>query len=61
MGETNVGSIDSLEQRRRYAQLLLNDLKAIRIMQAEGMFESGVYKIGAEQGLFVLDDDFRPS
>ncbi|MBL8856007.1 MAG: CBS domain-containing protein [Planctomycetaceae bacterium] len=61
MGETNVGSIDSLEQRRRYAQLLLNDLKAIRIMQAEGMFESGVYKIGAEQELFVLDDDFRPS
>lgn len=61
MGETFVGSIDSLEQRRKYAQLLLNDLRAIRIMQAENMFESGVYKIGAEQELFVLDDDYRPS
>lgn len=61
MGDTNVGSIDSFEQRRRFAQLLLNDLQAIRIMQAEGMFESGVYKIGAEQELFVLDEDYRPS
>ncbi len=61
MGDTNVGSIDSLEQRRHFAQLLLNDLQAIRIMQAENMFQSGVHRIGAEQELFVLDDDFRPS
>ena len=61
MGEANVRGVESLEERRRYVQYLLNDLQAIRIMQAEGMFESGFHRIGAEQELFVLDHDFRPS
>lgn len=48
-------------ERRQFAAQLLGDVQALDIMQKEGMFESGVRRIGAEQEFCLVDDRFRPS
>ncbi len=60
MGEQALYSSTSAE-RLEFAGRLLNDLRAIELMQSEGMFESHVRRIGAEQEFCVVDSQFRPS
>jgi CBS domain-containing protein len=40
---------------------LLEDLRALERMEAEGQLELGTRHIGAEQELFLVDDSFRPA
>ena len=42
-------------QRRSFVSHLLHDVQALEHMLAEGMIESGVHRIGAEQELFLVD------
>jgi CBS domain-containing protein len=49
------------EQRREFAGRLLNDLRAIELMQERGLFESDKRRIGAEQEFCLVDSFFRPS
>ncbi len=65
--EGNVGekraiskSLDG-EQRRSYMRHLLIDLRALSLMIEEGMIESGVRRIGAEQELFLVDRNWHPA
>ena len=47
--------------RRHFVRAVLNDLRALEIMIAEGLIESGVRRIGAEQELFLVDRGWRPA
>ncbi len=61
MGEHNVqGGLDP-RHLREFMKALLNDVRALERMIKEGMFESGVRRIGAEQELFLTDPSWRPS
>ena len=39
---------------------MLADLRALERMLDEGLFETGVRRIGAEQEMFLIDDDLAP-
>ncbi len=46
---------------RTFATRLLNDVRALEMMQSQGLFETGIRRIGAEQEFCVVDGNFRPS
>jgi len=60
MGEHEVSEIESAELRR-FMQSLLNDLRALEHMIDEGMIETDVRRIGAEQELFLVDAHRAPA
>lgn len=60
MGQQEVRELDS-RNLRIFTQKLLADLRALEIMLRQGMIESGVRRIGAEQELFLVDRNFRPA
>jgi CBS domain-containing protein/gamma-glutamylcysteine synthetase len=49
------------EQRRSFMRHLLIDLRALSLMIEEGMIESGVRRVGAEQELFLVDHNWHPA
>ncbi|MDX1631824.1 MAG: glutamate-cysteine ligase family protein, partial [Thermoanaerobaculia bacterium] len=49
------------EQLRQFTKALLADLRAIETMLEEGLVESGVRRVGAEQELFLVDEGWRPA
>jgi CBS domain-containing protein len=49
------------EERRRFMQAILSDLRALEQMDASGTFERGVSRIGAEQELFLVDSAYHPA
>ena len=62
MGERQVSGIDDEGDRLRlFTRRLLQDLRALERMIAEGRFETGVRRIGAEQEVFLVDADWRPA
>ncbi len=61
MGEHDVSQPSDAAELRRFTQHLLTDLRAFQQMLDDGMFESGVSRIGAEQELFLVDRYWRPA
>lgn len=61
MGEQEVRYSDDPEQLRLFMKRLLNDVHALDLMLKEGLFESGVGRIGVEQELFLVDKHWQPS
>ncbi len=51
----------SEKQRRRFMRAVLNDLNALEIMNDNGMIESGITRIGAEQEMFLVDKNYSPA
>jgi CBS domain-containing protein/gamma-glutamyl:cysteine ligase YbdK (ATP-grasp superfamily) len=49
------------EARRAFMRALLTDLRAFEKMLADGMFERGVSRIGAEQEIFLVDGTYQPA
>jgi CBS domain-containing protein len=49
------------EGRRQFMRRLLNELRALEQMIRDGMIESGVRRIGAEQEMFLVDRGWRPA
>lgn len=49
------------EARRQFTRALLGDLRALERMLREGLFETGVSRIGAEQELFLVDREYQPT
>lgn len=60
MDERRVGSTISPEQRRLVTKRLLTDLRALETMLDNGMIESDVRRIGAEQELCLIGKGSRP-
>ena len=61
MGEQDVRERSQREEIRVFLKHLLNDVRALEQMLDNGLFESGVRRIGAEQELFLVGDDWRPA
>jgi len=61
MGEQNVRSKTEVAELRRFLKHLLRDVRAMERMLEDGLIESGVRRIGAEQELFLVDDTWRPA
>ncbi|MDT8368253.1 MAG: CBS domain-containing protein [Longimicrobiales bacterium] len=49
------------EAYRAFTKALLTDLHALDRMLREGLIETGVRRVGAEQEIFLVDAGFRPS
>ena len=61
MGEHNVQRLTDEASLRRFARQLIQDIRALEHMLGEGMFETGVRRIGAEQELFLVDERGHPA
>ena len=62
MGEHKVREDDLTgEQLRLFMRQLLDDLRALERMLADGWIESGVRRVGAEQEMFLVGPAFRPA
>ena len=46
---------------RRFTRQIIQDVRALEHMIQEGMFETGIRRIGAEQELFLIDDRGQPA
>lgn len=54
------GQVDG-KRRREFMAAILADLRAIERMLRDGMFETGVRRIGAEQEMFLIDRSWTPA
>ena len=61
MGEQEVKREGIPVERRAFIRRLLNDLRALRKMIADGLIEGGTRRIGAEQELFLVNGAWRPA
>lgn len=48
-------------ERREYFRALLDQLRAIEQLEADGAFERGAWRIGAEQEIFLVDRGYHPT
>ncbi|MEZ4460257.1 MAG: glutamate-cysteine ligase family protein [bacterium] len=58
MGMQEVKQADP-EELRQFMKLLLRDVRALEKMLEDGLLESGIRRIGAEQELFLVDEAFQ--
>lgn len=61
MGTQSVESYSDPAKLRLFMKAVLNDLRALEKMIADGTIESGVRRIGAEQELFLVDKYWKPA
>ena len=61
MGTQDVRQRSHADEIRVFLKHLLRDVRALEAMLADGAFESGVRRIGAEQELFLVDHNWRPA
>jgi CBS domain-containing protein/gamma-glutamyl:cysteine ligase YbdK (ATP-grasp superfamily) len=61
MGEHQVTSSKDGDELRAFSRALLEDVRALERLIAEGRIESGVRRIGAEQEMFLVDESWGPS
>ncbi|MDP6945460.1 MAG: hypothetical protein QF464_15030, partial [Myxococcota bacterium] len=61
MGEHNVDAQIDEQQERAFMKRLLDDVRALEEMLGNGMIESGVRRIGAEQEMFLIRKDGGPA
>lgn len=59
MGSATVSLIRNKNQRIQATEQLLRDLSALKIMLENGMFETGIQRIGAEQELSLVRNDWK--
>lgn len=57
----NISREHSDKLRRRFMRAVLNDLSALEIMINDGLIESGITRIGAEQEMFLVDKNYSPA
>jgi CBS domain-containing protein/gamma-glutamyl:cysteine ligase YbdK (ATP-grasp superfamily) len=60
MGEHNIDQLDEM-MAHSFMKALLEDLRALAFMLADGRIQSGVWRIGAEQEMFLIDHELRPA
>jgi CBS domain-containing protein len=61
MGEHNVEQQFDEKKSQAFMKALLEDLRALEYMIATDRFESGMPRIGAEQEMFLVDRNMRPT
>ncbi|MBO6517626.1 MAG: CBS domain-containing protein [Bacteroidia bacterium] len=61
MGEQAITKFSDSSQKRAFTKRLLNDIKALDYMLANNMIERHINRIGAEQELVLLDENWKPA
>jgi CBS domain-containing protein/gamma-glutamyl:cysteine ligase YbdK (ATP-grasp superfamily) len=61
MGQHQVAQQVDEQQTNTFMKAVLEDLRALAFMLAEGIVESGVTRVGAEQEMFLVDHRLRPA
>lgn len=61
MGEHNVQQELDQQKEQLFMKALLDDLRALDYMLDNDLIESGVRRIGAEQEMFLVDENLRPA
>lgn len=61
MGEQNIVEDASESTRQEFMKSLLEEVRALEAMLGNGMVESGVSRIGAEQEMFLIDEAHKPA
>ncbi len=61
MGDFRVRPIKDHVDRSKFIDFILDDIKALEILINEGKLEKGHPKIGAEQELCILKNDYSPA
>ncbi len=61
MGEQNIVENANESSRQDFMKALLEEVRALEAMLEEGMVESGVSRIGAEQEMFLINSASRPA
>ena len=60
MGEMIKRRSQNTSERMTFAQHLIDDIKALELLLKKGSFEDDVVRIGAEQELCLIDQEYRP-
>ena len=61
MGDQQISRLTDPEEKRSYTRHLLEDIRALEKMIQNGMFETDIQRIGAEQELSLVGGDWRPA
>ena len=61
MGNADAHEAKTDEQRRSYLRALIRDVEALEKMLKEGILESGVRRLGAEQEAAIIDQSGAPA
>jgi len=61
MGDQNINSHPEDMSRRAFMRALLDEVRAMAYMLENGMFETGMRRIGAEQEMFLVNRSYLPS
>lgn len=61
MGTQDVQRAQDSRALRKFAGQLIQDVRAMEHMLNEGLFETGITRIGAEQELFIIDERLQPA
>jgi CBS domain-containing protein len=61
MGEPVSGSSGGPQAMRAFTKAMLRDLRALESMLDDGLLESEVRRIGAEQEMFLVNEGWRPA
>lgn len=61
MGQDVSGQAQTPAQVRAFSKALLRDYQALERMLREGLFETGIRRIGAEQEMFLVNEAWRPA
>src|SRR6185369_12214182 len=61
MGQHQVEQQFDQHKLQAFMGALLNDLRALDYMIEHGAIETGVHRVGAEQEMFLVDQNLRPS
>ena len=60
MGEMIKKNTQDTVERMAFVQNLIDDIKALELLLDRGLFEDDIVRIGAEQELCLIDEDYRP-
>ena len=61
MGEKNVDDQQDEHESRAFMKALLADVHALEVMLERGVFDTGPRRIGAEQEMFLVNQDLLPA
>ena len=61
MGEQDVSNVQDQRALQAFTKALLEDVHALELLLEGDLIESGVSRIGAEQEMCLLKNDYRPS
>ena len=61
MGSQSVHAITTQKQRKKIIYHLLNDVKALEKMINDDVFEKNIQRVGIEQELCIVNNNYRPS